>query len=1678
MRPSRFIALITLLGIHLLLGVSWAGEAGLPARPTTTAYLNLPPSPPIPNGSFTAVVAFPNLTFQGAVAVRAVPGTNRLWVLEREGRIWSFEDDPAVTTKTLVLDLNDDDLDPGDDTPQAGHLTAGTRWWCQGWDDSGLMGLAFHPEFAVANSPNRGRFYLCYQARDRVPAIGVAPVYRPDAVSWGNDIPGCRYRLARFTVPTGSLQANPASELILIDQPDRHLWHNGGDLLFGNDGFLYLLNGDEGRSDDHYQRTQRVGGAFFGGVWRIDVDGPRAGKSHAITHHPRRRDPADLTEPEPFTGNYGIPNDNPWVGLNGVLEEYWAIGLRSPHRMTIDPPSGRILVGDIGQDAREEINLIVKGGNYQWAYKEGHKNYRSDRQPPDYAVASATSAGATSIPLTNSASITGNGLSPGQIMVGDLVRFTNHVGFYGVTAVTGYPHSAIAITPALTSNVPATTIVRRTTGFRVVSVNANSNGSNAPNDYGSSQLTISGSGSGSLAIGAIIAFPGQGGSHQVIASSGSPDTTSITIRPGFTASPSVTPPVATAHLDRLTVFGREQPPLLDFSAGGALAFNSIIGGYIYRGGTFPELVGKYLFGNNGSGQIVAIDPAHALLNTMNEADIPDTGVITPAGPVTTRFFLPGYDSGANGYRGLGGFGLDHDGELLLCVMQERGQATNVSSGRLWKIIRSSSLVIGTPIPTDLKDTGAFVTDLDGTLTSLTPAAPLIPYDVNSPLWSDAAHKKRWVAIPDGTTVGFTPTGAWTFPAGTVFVKHFDLTVNEQTQQRRRLETRLLVRSPGKGVYGVTYKWNTTGTSAALVADDGVSETYTITGPDGLSTRQQTWNYPSRNDCLSCHNTNAGHVLGVSTRQLNGNCTYPGTGITDNQLHTWATIGLFDTPPRNDAIATLPSLVQVADPAATVERRVRSWLDSNCSHCHQPGGVHTHFDARYDTPLRQQKLIDGEAMIALGLSNPRIIARGDLARSVMHLRDHSLDAAIKMPPLAKNLVDQQAMSAMSEWIASLPYNPQLQLSGLTRTYDGTPKAASVALQTDGVPTPVVTYQRIGSADPATTTAPTAAGSYTVQATIAGDLLYHGTTTGTLTIAPANASVVLSALNPIFDGNPKAIGFVTTPPGLVVAVTYDGSPTAPTNAGPYTVIATITGPNYSGSASGTLQIAKAAATIAFSGTSATYDGAAKPVGTSTTPVGLGVTLSYAGEPVAPANAGSYPVSAAIVATNYTGNATTTLTIAKAIAVITIDQLIQTVDGHPKSVSVATVPPSLTVLVTYDGKATAPSAVGAYTVVATLDDANYSGTVNKTLTLTAQPTLGVAALAVAEGNLGSTNATLTAVLSDTSSATITVDWRASAGSATAGTDFTVVSGTLTFAPGQTSRPLVIPLLGDTVFEGDETVIVTLSAPHLVALSATTALLTISEDDPNTAPVIAAGLALALTCDEDNAPVPFGLTLSASDGDAIYALGWSLSDAPDHGAVLPLGSGATQVVSYQPVSDFSGTDVFTVRVVDGYGGSAECVITVTVQPRNDAPVLDESPVVTLTGTPTVTATATVGVWNDAVDLTPGAISTALQWQRANDALGLNLVDLTGASSTSYTLTGADLGKFLRVRVTVTDDAEGLPTMASTVAYSAFVPITPPGGSGSGGTSSSSGGGCGLGGSISGLLMIALVLLRRNRLR
>lgn len=299
------------------------------------------------------------------------------------------------------------------------------------------------------------------------------------------------------------------------------------------------------------------------------------------------------------------------------------------------------------------------------------------------------------------------------------------------------------------------------------------------------------------------------------------------------------------------------------------------------------------------------------------------------------------------------------------------------------------------LPTRLSETGIFAD-----VRNLEPAPGVIPYEVNAPLWSDGAGKRRWIALPGGDRIGFRPTGEWSFPRGTVLIKQFEW-------PGRRLETRLLVVDGTGSGYGVTYKWRADGSDADLLAD-GLSE--------DLSGRK--WSYPSREDCLKCHTINAGFVLGPKTRQLNRTSSYPSTGRTDNQLRTWGYLGMLRPAPKDVEIPMLDRLVGL-DEDAPLEARARSYLDANCANCHRPGAnIPATFDARYDTPPGERKIIDGATVSdSLGVTNPRVVAPGDLTRSLLHRRLIQVER-FPMPPLARNKVDERAAAVLADWIKGL------------------------------------------------------------------------------------------------------------------------------------------------------------------------------------------------------------------------------------------------------------------------------------------------------------------------------------------------------------------------------------------------------------------------------------------------------------------------------------------------------------------------------------------------------------------------------------------------------------------------------------------------------------------------------------
>jgi uncharacterized repeat protein (TIGR03806 family) len=278
---------------------------------------------------------------------------------------------------------------------------------------------------------------------------------------------------------------------------------------------------------------------------------------------------------------------------------------------------------------------------------------------------------------------------------------------------------------------------------------------------------------------------------------------------------------------------------------------------------------------------------------------------------------------------------------------------------------------------------------------------MIPYELNTPFWSDGASKERHFAIPDGARITVGADGDFELPNGSVVSKTFFL-------GGKRIETRLFMRHLDGTWAGYSYEWNDAETDATLLP---AGKLKTIGG--------QTWLYPSRAQCMQCHTAVAGRTLGLEVAQLNRAIRYP-VGATRHQLTVLDGLG-FLTAPLGAPVETLPKLEPI-DGTGTLELRARSWLHSNCSVCHRSGAGQGPADFRFSRTLAQTNTCDVMPDNGnLGVMAARLIKPGVPAESLVSLRVHALDQA-RMPPLASLAVDTQGARVIDDWITSLTACP--------------------------------------------------------------------------------------------------------------------------------------------------------------------------------------------------------------------------------------------------------------------------------------------------------------------------------------------------------------------------------------------------------------------------------------------------------------------------------------------------------------------------------------------------------------------------------------------------------------------------------------------------------------------------------
>jgi len=420
-------------------------------------------------------------------------------------------------------------------------------------------------------------------------------------------------------------------------------------------------------------------------------------------------------------------------------------------------------------------------------------------------------------------------------------------------------------------------------------------------------------------------------------------------------------------------------PVLDYEHGpGDQEGNAITGGLVYRGDAVRALKGAYLFGDSSGARIWVVRDVDAL----------------PSGVVPEKELL---FSGAN----VSSFAEDQDGELYATILFP---TETYGDGTILALEESppSMPVQDAGPPTLLSQTGCFEAD------ATTPVAALVPYEPSAELFSDGATKRRWLALPDGTTIGVAADGDFVFPPGSVLVKEFSV-------GGKRVETRFFVSRDDEGRWdGYSYRWRADESDADLV---GANATSSSVGTDGL-----TWTFPSRAQCHQCHTRVAGFTLGLELAQLNHAIVYPATGRTANQLDTLWGGGILDLPDGAPSASSIPALANIADTSASVEDRARGFLHANCASCHRPDSpTFTPLDLRFGTSLRDAGICDQRPTIddlaTLIPADPRIFAPGAPERSVLWHRINTTSRSISMPPVGRSLSDTMATEVISQWITA-------------------------------------------------------------------------------------------------------------------------------------------------------------------------------------------------------------------------------------------------------------------------------------------------------------------------------------------------------------------------------------------------------------------------------------------------------------------------------------------------------------------------------------------------------------------------------------------------------------------------------------------------------------------------------------
>jgi uncharacterized repeat protein (TIGR03806 family) len=313
----------------------------------------------------------------------------------------------------------------------------------------------------------------------------------------------------------------------------------------------------------------------------------------------------------------------------------------------------------------------------------------------------------------------------------------------------------------------------------------------------------------------------------------------------------------------------------------------------------------------------------------------------------------------------------------------------------------------------LSDYGFF----EGDLKELVPADGVIPYALNSALFTDYAFKSRFIKIPKGSKAIYHPDEVLDFPEGTVLVKNFYYPADfrKPEENLRILETRLLIKESGIWKT-LPYIWNDEQTDAFLTVA-GKNLDVTWTNLDG-AVRTIKYSVPNMNQCKGCHlKGDAVMPIGPSARQLNGEYHYQQGKM--NQLVHWQKLNVIEALP---AIAQVPQLVSYDDEQVSVDQRARAWLEINCAHCHRADGPAKNSGLHLLANEKDlARLGVGKAPVAAGKGSGGLlydIVPGKPDESILQFRIESVHPGIMMPELGRSITHVEGVELVRKWISEM------------------------------------------------------------------------------------------------------------------------------------------------------------------------------------------------------------------------------------------------------------------------------------------------------------------------------------------------------------------------------------------------------------------------------------------------------------------------------------------------------------------------------------------------------------------------------------------------------------------------------------------------------------------------------------